>query len=266
MKRIYTFLPIVLFMVATVILVSCQWGKKRLPPKGKNIVCVVDFSDSRNAAQRLAFYGKVIKDNIIPQLGLYDKITVIPLDKASLTNSTDILFKDFSVLNFLPEQASPMEEQQIIDENLKKYKTSLSEEFEKNFNQSIEKRSEVAQATDIFGVMDVVKGKMSVTDDNYIIFLSDMMNYSDALNMEPSNAQFNNSRLDLILDNVPSCDLLNATVLVITGEQVEVSTDHYNLVKSFWEKYLSKNNVKLFDYNSASVYKLNQLMSIEPTE
>jgi len=266
MKISRAFRFIGLFLLIISLLSSCQWGKKRPAPKGKNIICVVDFSDSKNVSQRLNFYGNVIKENIIPKLGPHDKITVIPIDKASLTNSTDILLKDLSSMNFIPDQASPMEEEQLTENNLKKYKETLSNDFEESYKKAIDSRSEVNHATDVFGALEVIKGKLKPNDDNYIILLSDMMNYSNTLNMEPNNSHFNSTTLERALSTVPGYNMPNTTALVLTGEQVEVTPAHFSLVQSFWTKYFNKNNIKLYDYNSGSVAKLNELMSLDITK
>lgn len=248
------------------LLSSCKWGQERPASRGKNIICVVDFSDSKNAAERLQFYMNVIKDNIIPNLGLYDKITVIPIDKASITNSSDILLIDLSAKTFVPDMASPMEEEQITKDNLNKYKDTLQTEFAQSFQAAINGRNKSNHGTDIFGALEVVKGKLKTTDDNYVIMLSDMMNWSSTLKMEPDNAAFNSSTMDDILSKAPNYEMPNATVLVLTAEQVEISSEHYKLVQSFWIKYFSKNQIKLFDYNSASVSKMNELMALPVAE
>jgi ribosomal protein L14 len=244
---------------------SCQWGSKREEPRGKNIICVVDFSDSKNATERLQFYMNAIKDNIIPKLGLHDKITVIPIDKASITNASDILLTDLSVKNFEPEQASPMEVQ-ITIENLKRYKDTLAIEFAQKFQIVVNNRNKSNHGTDIFGALEVVKRKLKLRDDNYLIILSDMMNWSSTLNMESDNKEFNIRTLDNILGKVPNYEMENVTVLVLTAEQLEVSPEHFKLVQSFWSKYFEKNQIKLFDYNSASVAKLNELMILPVVE
>ena len=92
---------------------------------------------------------------------------------------------------------------------------------------------------------------------------SDMMNWTDNLIMEESNTNFNYNTIDKCLENVPNVELTKTTVIIITGEQVESSAEHYKLVKSFWSKYFDKNQIKLYDYNSASVSKLNELMLLE---
>jgi len=266
MKKSFLLKTFIALAVIVCSLSSCKWGQERTAPRGKNIICVVDFSDSKNAAERLQFYMTVIKDNIIPNLGLYDKITVIPIDKASITNSSDILLKDLSVKNFEPDMASPLEEEQITKDNLKKYKDTLATEFAQNFQAAINSRNKSNQGTDIFGALEVVKGKLSSSDDNYMILLSDMMNWSSSLNMEPKNDKFNMSSMSDFLDKVPNYEMLNATALILTAEQVEVTPEHFKLVQTFWTKYFTKNQIKLFDYNSASLSKLNELMTLPITE
>lgn len=245
---------------------SHRWGTKPPKPTGKNIVCVVDFSDSKNVAERLQFYMNVIKDNIIPALGQYDRITVIPIDKTSITNSSDILLKDLSKREFVPENASPVEEDELTQANLKKYIDSLQTEFVKNFQAAITNRSKDNHGTDIFGALSVVQTKFKDTKDNYLLMLSDMMNWSNTLRMEPADGVLSNSTLDNCLSKVPNYEMPNTTALVLTAEQVEVSPEHFQLVDSFWTKYFEKNKIKLFDYNSASVAKLNELMILPVTK
>jgi len=256
--RSFIALALIIFSIS-----SCKWGTEREAPRGKNIICMVDFSDSKNAAERLQFYMTVIKDNIIPSLGLYDKITVMPIDKASITNSSDILLEDLSAKTFEPDMASPMEEEQITQDNLKNYKDSLAIVFTQKFQSAIKNRSTLNHGTDIFGALEVVKGsKLKLADDNYLILFSDMMNWSKTLNLEPNNKNFNANTLDEMLGKVANHTMPNVTALVLTGEQVDVPPEHFQLVKSFWKKYFDKNQIKVFDYNSASVAKLNEMMAL----
>jgi hypothetical protein len=259
---LFTAVTAVVFM-----LYSCngshRWGTKPPKPTGKNIVCVVDFSDSKNATERMQFYMHVIKNNIIPTLGQYDKITVIPIDKTSITNSSDILLKDLSSKEFVPENASPVEEDELTASNLKKYIDTLQTEFEKNFQLAITSRSKDNHGTDIFGALSVVQIKFKDTKDNYLIMLSDMMNWSNTLKMEPADGVLTNGTLSNCLTKIPNYEMPNTTALVLTAEQVEVSPEHFQLVKSFWTKYFEKNKIQLFDYNSASIAKLNEMMAIK---
>ena len=262
MNKSTNILAITFLFIATALITSCKWGQKREEPKGKNIICLIDFSDAKNANERLLFYMTSIKENIIPKLGLYDKVTVLPIDRASVTNSSDIFLANLAQKNFEPEMASPMEEEQIIQDNLKKYKDTLSANFEQSFQTAINNRNKTSLGTDIFGALEVAKDKLSSRDDNYIFLFSDMMNWTNTLKMEPQDKGFNAGNLESTLTKVPNVDLSNSTVLVLTGEQVDVSADHFILVKSFWTKYFQSNNAKLYDYNSASLTKLKEIMNL----
>ena len=145
---------------------------------------------------------------------------------------------------------------------IKKYKDTLSMNFELSFRKAVSDRTLQNQGTDLIGAMNNVKGYIKSNDDNYVIFMSDMMNYTNTLIMEPSNTQFSNANLVSILNKLPGIEIQNATAIVITGDQPVVTSEHFELVKSFWTQYFKKNNIKLYDYSSASVSKLNELMSL----
>lgn len=259
MKKLHIIKLVISFVIVLFLASSC--GSKSGPAR-KNIVCLVDFSDSKNASERLQFYMTVIKDNIIPKLSFTDKITVIPIDRASITNASDILLFDLSSKDFEPDAASPMEEEQITKDNLKKFTDSMAASFTQNFQSAIDSRNKTSHGTDIFGALEVVKGKIKTNDDNVIILLSDMMNYTSTLKMEPENSEFNAKSLNDILNKVPNYEMSNTTILVLTADQSYISPTHFKLVQNFWTQYFEKNKIKLYDYNSASLSKLNELMSL----
>lgn len=243
-------------LIIPLLLISCT----RPEPTGNNVICLVDLSDSGKTLERKEFYMNVIRDVIIPNLGVYDAITVIPIDDASVTNSAEIIRKDFSEINFEPEVASPMNIDRIIEENLKKTSMVLSAEFETLYRQALQNRSSYGSATDIFGAMEQAEKMLDINDTNIIIFLSDMMNYTDALKMEPGNSGFNKNSIDDALNRVPNYDFSGTKTLVLTGEMSDISTSHFNLVKSFWTSYFQRNGMTLYDYSSTSTAKLNELL------
>lgn len=258
MKNTLKIIVSILIFASLTLITSC----KREVPKGNNIICLIDFSDAQNSNERLLFYMTAIKKNIIPKLGIYDKITILPIDKASVTNSSDIFLANLSEIEFEPEMASPMEEEQIIQDNLKKYKSTLTITFDKKFQETINTRTKSNHGSDIFGALEVAKNKLNPQDDNYIILFSDMMNWSNSLKMEPNNVNFNYKTLDAQLEKIQKIDFENSKIIIITGEQIEVSSDHFNLVKTFWTKYFFLNNSNLIDYNSASLTKLDELIKV----
>jgi hypothetical protein len=191
---------------------------------------------------------------------MHDALIVIPIDNASVTNSAAIFQSDLSKEDFEPEMASPMEVDDIIQKKLKEFKTGLQSAFEKAYSETLEKRSSYGKATDLFGSLEQAAKELDRKDRNVVIFLSDMMNYSPVLKMEPGNSSFNSGSLDTALKNAPARPLPGAAVLVLTGELSDISTDHFNLVKSFWTRYFEKNGVSLYDYSSTSTSKLDELL------
>lgn len=250
------------FIMFVIAISSCRIIGHKTEPKTRNIICVVDFSSTINSQERQTFYMNIIKNNVIKQLAMTDKIIVIPIDKASVTNSSEILIADLSTKDFEPVASSPMETDKITIDNFGKFKDSLALTFETSFNKSVSDRSLQNQGTDLLGAMNNVKGYIKANADNYIIFLSDMMNYTNTINMEPSNAQFSNVNIDAILNRLPGFEMKNTTALVLTADQPSVSAEHFELVKKFWTQYFNKNNIRLYDYSSASVSKLNELMGL----
>lgn len=189
-----------------------------------------------------------------------DKLTVIPIDKASVTNSSEILITDLSTKDFEPDASSPMETDKITQDNFTKFKDTLALTFETSFNKSVSDRTLQNQGTDLIGALNNVKGYIKTNADNYIILLSDMMNYTTTLSMEPSNTDFTIGTLELYLQKLPLIEMKNTTALVLTADQPSISAEHFKLVQRFWTQYFIRNSIKLYDYSSASVSKLNELM------
>lgn len=250
---------IICFLAVLISLSSCNSKESGR----RSIVCLVDFSDSKDATERLQFYMTAIRDNVIPKLSYTDKITVIPIDKASITNASDILLADLAKHDFEPESASPMEEEQITKDNLKKYTDSLAAVFARNFQSAIEGRNKTSHGTDIFGALEVTKTKLAESDNNIVFLFSDMMNYSGVIKMEPGNSQFGSNTIEAVLKKVAAVHLPNTVALVLTADQSYIPQEHFKLVQSFWTKYFENNGIKLYDYSSASLSKLNELMSMQ---
>lgn len=226
----------------------------------RNIICLVDFSSSKNGDLRQQYYKTVIKNNIIKNLAMTDRITVLPLDAASLTNAEEILVKDVSAEDFTPEMAPPMEEDKLTAEKFEKYKMQITAEFEQKFDRVAEDRKSRNQGTDIFGLLENLRNYIKPNTENNVIFLSDMMNYSKTLNMEPSNKNFNSSNIEKLVKDAPQIDLQNAKTLILTGDQPDLPPAHFELIKNFWTKYFEQNKAQLVDFSSAAVSRLDEMM------
>ena len=81
--------------------------------------------------------------------------------------------------------------------------------------------------------------------------------------MEPGNSQFGSNTIEAVLKKVAAVHLPNTVALVLTADQSYIPQEHFKLVQSFWTKYFENNGIKLYDYSSASLSKLNELMSMQ---
>jgi len=247
--------------VSSVLLVLFLISCIRQAPSGMNVICLVDLSDSGSELQRKTFYMNIIRDTVIPMLDKHDKITVIPIDDASVTNSAEIFRADLSSENFEPEFASPMESDSLEQKKFQEYISSLKAEFETSYRQVTEKRASYGRATDLFGALEQSEKLLDKKKRNIVILLSDMMHYTATLKMEPDNPAFNRESLDAAVKSSPPFSLPGATALVLTGELSDISTDHFMLVKSFWSRYFDQNGIAIHDYSSTSTQKLEELLS-----
>lgn len=257
MTKTITLLTIIILFSSATLMTSCTPEK----PKGKNIICLVDFSSSENRSERLNFYKSIIENNVLQKMSEYDKLLVFPIDDASITNTTDIFITDLSKNDFVPQMASPLEEEKIIQKNINNFKDSILIHFENNFKEAISSRTESSMGTDIFGALEVAKVNLkSGKEENIIILLSDMMNWSKTLKMEPQDKQFSSNTLDESLSKAPEINLSNTSVLVLTGKLKGIDGEHFNLVKDFWTSYFQISKADLIDYNSTSKTQLNDFM------
>lgn len=232
------------------------------PPKAKvrNLICVIDFSSSKNADQRQKFYAQAIKEQIVNNLGPHDKLTILPLDKSSVTNSVEILSEDFNAQKIVPEYGGPKDIKEKTEKNLQEQRSRVQEKFDQAFSKASEARKAESGGTDIIGLLKVLRTHIKPEDKNYIVFFSDMMNYSTELKMEKEGPDFNLKSLDSLVSKATAIDLKGVTVLVLTGDQPDIPRPHFELVQQFWTKYFEKNGASLFDYSSATTSKLNDLM------
>ncbi|WP_457129243.1 hypothetical protein [Mucilaginibacter sp. HD30] len=262
MKKTTTYSMLALIVSAACFLGACKWGAARTTPAGRNVICLIDFSDGSTAAERLDFYRQTIQKHILPALQPTDKLIIIPIDKASVTNASDILSADLSKKSFVPDDVSPTEEDEVTQKNLRLYADTLSRQLDKSMADAIASRRGTMHGTDILGALDVLKGKLKKGDDNYLVFFSDMMNWGPELKMEPGDKAFNVANLSSCLEKTIPLKMDRTTALVLTGEQNGADPEHFKLVRTFWTKYFEKNQINLYDYSSASPAKLDEMMAL----
>lgn len=232
------------------------------PVKNRNIICLVDFSSVKNDAARQQFYKTVIRDKILKNAARTDRIVVLPLDAASLTNAQEILIEDFGSRDFSPDLAPPMEEEKLTEKAFQQALGEVVARFDQKFGEVAEARKDNKMGTDIFGVISNLGRYLKDDKRNYVVFLSDMMNYSPALKMEPANKEFSAATMEENLKKVPQTSLGGAGIFVLTGETAGQSPEHFSLVKNFWTGYFSRNGGEIADYGSASISKIDEMMKM----
>jgi hypothetical protein len=248
---------------------SCKWrdlgefvGIK--PDKTRNVIVMVDLSSSPRVPDRHLFYKGVISKEIISNLGEKDKLTVIPIDRSSVTNAQEIFLADLSKEDFTPEMGSPLEIEKITKENLEKYKATMLPSFESAFDKAVAARTPLSNETDIFGALESARRYALSDRPNYVIMLSDMMNYTKVFSMEPSNKGFTREKLNDLIANAPKVSLKNYVFLVLTGDESGIDPSHFSAVQEFWTKYFDKNDARLYDYSSVSRSKVDDLIRSAP--
>lgn len=234
--------------VAVLICLSIQSCKK--DRTHRNIICLVDFSVNPQWEERLDYYEDVIATSVIPNMSYEDRLVVLPIDNGSVTNSEELL--DFTLkrqFDYIPDGTSPMEEDQVSEENLKKDLEKMSSDLAQSLIKTRTSRADLKKGTDIFGALSGATGYYQQGQHNIVILLSDMMNWSSKLKMEPGS--FNSSMIGEKLSEVGSLEGNGAAVIVHTGDITNVSNEHYLTIKDFWTKFFEGNSYQLKDFSSA---------------
>lgn len=227
--------------------------------KQKNIICLIDFSETPEYESRMEHLRGVVNNSIISKIGYNTKLTVLPIDKASVSSSKEILCGlTLDQFDYIPEMTAAADEEKIATENLKKATDSLKTLFNQNFSDALKYRKEnkLDKGTDIIGALDQSKRYISNDGENLVIILSDMMNWTDNLKMEQGN--FSSNSIETALKKSAPISLGNTKIFVYTGSTSYISGEHYKTVQGFWTKYFNQNNVSLIDYSSGAVSKLEE--------
>jgi len=233
---------------------SCTKEKK------KAIVCLIDFSETPEWNSRMEMLKQVTINSIISKISFNTSLVILPLDKASASGSEELLSgRTLNEFDYIPDMTAPPDEDRVSQENLQKTKDSLKQEFSQLFDKALQSRVGLQKGTDIFGALEQAKRYLPEGGQNIIILLSDMMNWSNDLKMEPGN--FNTASIEQALKKVPAANLSNAKILIYTGQTGYLPADHFKTVQQFWEKYFSQNNIQLVDYSSGAITKLEETVA-----
>ncbi len=257
----------------------------------KNIVCLVDFSNSLNH-NRIVEYAEGIK-TILYAMGPEDKLIVYPIDGGAMTDRVTIVYEDFrnatnafgvtfKNLN-LPDSISPPFKKKGEDaltatskkqKRLDGYLKVITPLIVKRLDSLKEVRKGYGNETDIFSAIYSVKDDMTKEKErsmlpgevsvNYLVIFSDLVQESELANFNTKNGIQRNEYKN-ILGSLRNrnllCNLQKAKVIVYDSyskSKVSESSMAKLNVRNFWEMYFSDTTVNTY-LNQMKYYNTNTM-------
>jgi hypothetical protein len=236
------------------ILVQCN-TETRTP---RNIVVLIDLSSSRNSSVQ-QWYIWVIKAVIFPSLKKDDHITIIPVDRNSLTASKEILSIDFSKFHYGNEY-NGLQGDQVENKNHQDSIRAITARLDPSFAATVRERIDFQKGTDIFNALKGSKRYLVPNSRNILILLCDMQQYTDKNTMNFEDHLNQQADVEKFLQKSDSIDLVKAKIIVLTGHSSNISAKKFGALRSFWEGFFAKSNCELLDYSSESVEILKNIL------
>jgi len=246
------------WLTALLIIIPCACRKAAVH---KNIICFIDFSNEPLFPGRVNYYAGIAATEIIAQMSYGDRIVILPVDNGTLTNSGELI--DFTFKNegdYIPDGTSPLDEDGVAEKNLNSDKKHFIAMLNRSVASALIERRNLKEGTDILSALSSAAKYEQNGQDNRLVFLSDMMNWSADLKMEPGH--FSSAMIDAKLAAMPNINGKHVEVLVHTGDETGISNAHFMAVNQFWVRYFKANNFDLTDYSSTSDQGLRALFSV----
>lgn len=257
----------------------------------KNIICLVDFSNSLTQTQLLG-YAEGIK-TILYAMGPEDRLVVYPIDGGSITDRVAIVYEDFrnatntlgvtfKNLN-LPDSISPPFKKKGEDaltatsrkkKRLDGYLQVITPMIVKRLDSLKQVRRPYGRETDIFSAIYSVKDDMvketsksvlpGEVNVNYLVIFSDLVQESELANFNTRNG-IQRSQTEILFKQLREknllCNLQKAKVVVYdsysTSLVSESSMGKIN-VRNFWEQYFSDTLVNVY-HNQMKYFNTNTM-------
>lgn len=254
------YVSLILTMAICITIQSCKKEKIH-----RNIICLVDFSVNPQWEARLDYYEDVIASSVVPNMSYEDRLVVLPIDNGSVTNSEELLDDSLKKqFDYIPDGTSPMVEDEVSETNLKKDLEKIAEKLSENLQNTRASRSDLKKGTDILGALSGATNYYQPGQRNIIILLSDMMNWSSKLKMEPGS--FDSAMIEAKLSEIGVIDGQGTVVIVHTGDITNVSNEHFLTIKDFWTRFFKQNGFSLEDFSSAGRSNLIGIVKQVPVE
>jgi hypothetical protein len=258
---------------------SCE-NMNELVIKNKNIICLIDYSNSIND-QTIENYNKCIS-LILKSMGPKDRLNVYPIDAASSTNRVAIISENYASANKytgttfkldLPDSINPPfkrdNENDIVSaKNIKKringYLEWVLPLIPKRMDSIKSIRTIYGHKSDIFSALyevgysgfdliekdkhsDITKSMLTAsTDENHLIIFSDMVQESDIVDFNKKNLskKDNEDIIQLLRDEEMLPNLEQAKITIyMNNNSGHIDAKRIRKVRSFWSYYFSLEDV-----------------------
>lgn len=246
-------LLIFVLLIFTISFQSCDEVKNILEDDEKeslNIICFIDFSGSI-PKNTLEWYKNCVRDNIIKSMKIKDRIVILPIDYGSSTSSQEILTLDFSQFNY-SKPLTPIGQREKSESDLfNKIKDSIILKFDSNYVQTVLNREKFSGGTDIIGALRQSQKYIDNKTFNLVVIFSDMIMETENINLVSSYRKKTDT--GKLVDKLDNITLDSTGVIILTGEQPDISVTQAEYTKNFWQKYFDKQKINLLDYNSGGI-------------
>lgn len=246
------------FILSLILVFSCEQKVEKF----SNFVILIDFSKSI-PTQTLEWYRKIVKDEIIPNLGEKDQITVLPIDYGSSIGSSELLHANLNEQIFSYTLDSPVIASKKKQLRQTIYLNDIASGFDSTFNYSVTNRNKYSLGTDVLGGLKQANKYFENNQNNLIIIFSDMINETEDLNLDSSLK--NSNDVESILNKLIIPEYNKFDLVVMTGELPFIKISQYKLLQKFWEEYCTKSNLNLLDYQSGGITILKKKLAAYKT-
>jgi len=254
MKTIKTASALVAVLMI-VVLASCEYLPEKIKkiicppePMPKNIIVLADYSASIPRATT-DWYLATIADEIIPTLGKNDNLTILPVDYGSLTSSKEVFSTNFDKLTFSTAQVNELQKKSFEQQQFLKFKKdSILPGLKTAFETAYHERSKYNKGTDLLGAMVQAHGYLKNGSQNLVVIMSDMIQETELVNIEKHMKADN--QVETMLNKTQKVQLHDVEVIILTGEQPNISISKFNRIKTYWEKLAERDDWNLLEYNS----------------
>jgi len=228
-------------------------------PKPSVIVTLPDLSKSRDTTV-LNWYKAAIVNGVIAHMGPKDRLIGLPIDGASETYSQEIFTVDFSN-NVYGNEFAGLQSAKLEKKSHHDSLVSAGIAFSKAFDAAVVARRRFAKETDIIGALKQA-GKYYVPNcDSILVLFSDMEQETDRQHINLATTAITKSDYPSLLSQMEVSDLHGINVIIITGEQANISLERYELLKGLWTLYIQKCGGKLISYDSGSLTSLTRILN-----